>query len=75
MCLVLEVSAQDSKWELGALLGSSSILGEMGGDEKAGRPFIGDLQLKRTGLSVGGYVRYKVNPLEALIVIELPSIL
>ena len=57
---------EETKFEFGALLGTASFLGEMGGDEKEGRPFIGDLQWKLIGGSFGAYVRYNVNPFLAV---------
>ena len=50
------------KLEFGALTGISNYLGEIGGREKKGRPFIMDLKLAKTRWNAGVYGRYKFHP-------------
>jgi hypothetical protein len=49
------------KMEYGIMTGVSNYLGEIGGREKEGRPFVMDLKLARTRLNQGAYVRYKFH--------------
>ena len=49
------------RWEVGAMLGTASSLGEMGGKELTARKFIVDMQLQRIRSEQGLYVRRKLN--------------
>jgi hypothetical protein len=53
-------------WEFGLATGVSNYLGEIGGREKAGRPFIMDMKLEKSRWSEGLYARYKFDPLFAV---------
>jgi hypothetical protein len=48
------------KFEFGVMTGVSNYLGEIGGRDKAARPFITDLKLAKTRWNEGVYIRYKV---------------
>lgn len=48
------------KMEFGGMLGFSNYLGEIGGREKEGRPFIMDMKLAKTRWAATAYMRYRV---------------
>ena len=50
------------KIEYGVMTGISNYLGEIGGREKKGRPFIMDLKLAKTRWNESVYLRYKFHP-------------
>lgn len=51
------------RMEFGVMTGVSNYLGEIGGREKAGRPFIMDLKLAKTRWNETVYMRYKFHPM------------
>ena len=52
--------------DIGVSLGASGYLGEIGGTGYESKGFVGDLILKQTNISAGGFIRYKINPRLAL---------
>ncbi len=50
-------------WDFGAHVGASNYLGEMGGKAGTRRDFISDMKLSKTQFAVGGFARYKLNPI------------
>ncbi|MCC6372166.1 MAG: hypothetical protein IT236_14275 [Bacteroidia bacterium] len=50
------------KMEYGVLTGVANYLGEIGGKDKAGRPFIVDLKFAKSRWTEGVFVRYKFHP-------------
>jgi len=50
-------------WDFGGQAGASNYLGDMGGKEKTRRDFVADMKLSKTEFTVGGFARYKLNPL------------
>lgn len=50
-------------WDFGVHAGASNYLGEMGGKSDKRKDFIADLKLSKTQFCVGGFARYKVNPI------------
>ncbi|PCJ83876.1 MAG: hypothetical protein COA57_10330 [Flavobacteriales bacterium] len=46
--------------DVGITLGSSNYLGEMGGKEKTGRPWLLDMKLSQTRWAMGGFYRYRI---------------
>lgn len=50
-------------WDFGGQAGASNYLGEMGGKEKTRRDFVADMKLSKTEFTLGGFARYKLNPL------------
>lgn len=59
------VSAQ-YYWDVGARLGGSNYLGEMGGEGQPRRDFVYDMKLSQTSFLGGAFVRYKLNRLLSL---------
>jgi hypothetical protein len=53
------VAQKGYRFEFGAMTGISNYLGEIGGRDKAARPFITDLKLAKTRWNEGVYMRYK----------------
>ncbi len=53
--------AQAQHWEIGAMVGSSNYLGEIGGDEKVSQPLFIDMQSEHTNLALGVYTRFYLN--------------
>jgi hypothetical protein len=49
-------------WEFGILAGPSNYLGDIGGREQSGRPFIMDMKMEKTRWDVGPFVRYRIKP-------------
>ena len=47
--------------DLGLIFGGSGYLGDIGGKNMESKNFIGDLLLKQTNVSAGGFIRYKFN--------------
>jgi hypothetical protein len=56
------VAQRGYKLEFGGNTGVSNYLGEIGGKQKNGRPFLLDLKFEKTRWNLGGYVRYKFHP-------------
>lgn len=50
------------RMEFGVMTGISNYLGEIGGREKKGRPFVMDLKLAKTRWNESVYMRYKFHP-------------
>lgn len=50
-------------WDFGIHAGGSNYLGEMGGKAETRKDFIADIKLSKTQFAVGGFARYKVNPI------------
>lgn len=59
---VLVKAQKGYKFEYGIATGVSNYLGEIGGREKAGRPFILDLKLAKTRWNETVYMRYRFHP-------------
>lgn len=60
--LSTRVSAQKGyKWEWGFMAGPSNYLGEIGGRERTGRPFIMDMKFEKTRWDLGAYLRYRFS--------------
>ncbi len=53
------------EWEVGGMFGTANYLGDLGGGKTPAKPWLLDLQLKRTKLSFGAFGRYADNPLYA----------
>lgn len=51
--------------EYGIITGVSNYLGEIGGRQKEGRPFIADLKLAKTRWNEGVYYKYRFHPMFA----------
>jgi hypothetical protein len=51
------------RFDYGFRAGVSNYLGEMGGKEEARKDFIWDMKLQSTRWVLGGFARYKINPL------------
>ena len=47
--------------DLGLTVGGSGFLGDIGGKNINAKSFIGDLLLKQSNISAGGFLRYKLN--------------
>ena len=47
--------------DLGLSLGGSAFLGDIGGKNINAKSFLGDLLIKQTNISAGGFLRYKIN--------------
>jgi uncharacterized protein DUF6089 len=50
-------------WDFGGKAGASNYLGEMGGKEGTRKDFIADIKLSKTQFTLGGFARYKINPI------------
>lgn len=62
-CFALNINAQKKfNFEYGFMTGFSSYLGDIGGEEKEGRPFIIDAKVAKTRWSIAPFVRYKFLP-------------
>ena len=62
--LFLSVAASAQyRWDYGFSLGAANYLGDMGGKEKTRRNFVADMKMAETRWNVGGFMRYKFNPL------------
>src|SRR5687767_2301822 len=60
--IIFSVSVYSQKgyrFEYGVMTGVSNYLGEIGGRDRAARPFIADLKLAKTRWNEGLYMRYK----------------
>ncbi|MCX6296709.1 MAG: DUF6089 family protein [Bacteroidetes bacterium] len=57
------ISYSQYLWDFGAHAGASNYLGEMGGKANTRRDFIADMKLSKTQFAVGGFARYKFNPI------------
>jgi hypothetical protein len=55
------VAQKGYRFEYGVLTGVSNYLGEIGGRDKAARPFLADLKLAKTRWDAGVYMRYKFH--------------
>jgi hypothetical protein len=67
--LLLLISARAQRgyrWEFGVATGASNYLGEIGGRDKAARPFISDMKLAKTRWNETVYARYRFDPLFAV---------
>ena len=66
--LVYLMSAQRRgyKWEFGIGTGFANYLGEIGGREKAARPWIMDMKMAKTRISEMIYAKYRFDPLFAV---------
>lgn len=63
LAIISVANAQNGyKLEYGVATGVSNYLGEIGGKEKAARPFIVDLKLAKTRWNETVYFRYKFHP-------------
>jgi hypothetical protein len=58
----MAVAQSGYKLEYGIATGASNYLGEIGGKEKAARPFIVDLKLAKTRWNETVYIRYRFHP-------------
>ena len=47
--------------DLGLSIGGSAFLGDIGGKNINAKNFLGDLLIKQTNISAGGFLRYKLN--------------
>ena len=50
-------------WDFGVHAGASNYLGEIGGKADTRKDFITDIKLSKTQFAVGGFARYKINPI------------
>ena len=50
-------------WDIGAQVGASNYLGEMGGAASTRRDFVADMKIKKTEYTFGGFARYKFSSL------------
>jgi hypothetical protein len=50
-------------WDFGVHAGASNYLGEIGGKSDTRKDFISDIKLSETQFTVGGFARYKFNPI------------
>ena len=50
-------------WDFGVHAGASNYLGEIGGKSDTRKDFISDIKLSKTQFTVGGFARYKFNPI------------
>jgi hypothetical protein len=57
-CLLVGSSYGQYSMDFGLALGGANYLGEIGGDGEEARPFIFDMKLAQTNISVGGFYRY-----------------
>ncbi len=48
-------------FDLGFSVGGSSFLGDIGGKSVTSKNFLGDLMIKQSNISAGGFLRFKVN--------------
>src|SRR5262245_51611411 len=63
MAVAPSVLAQSGyKLEFGVATGASNYLGEIGGREKAARPFLVDMKVSKTRWDETGYIRYRFHP-------------
>ncbi|MFB6257362.1 MAG: DUF6089 family protein [Flavobacteriales bacterium] len=53
-------------WDVGARIGGSNYLGEMGGEDQPRRDFVYDLKMGQTSFLGGAFARYKFNSLFSL---------
>jgi len=60
--LIVLLGSSQYNLDYGIKLGATNYLGDIGGQEKAGRDFIMDMKLSQTRWVVGGYARYKFTP-------------
>lgn len=52
--------------DIGIVVGGANYLGDIGGDEKTRRDFVMDMKVGQTRWAIGGFYRYRVNPLISL---------
>jgi hypothetical protein len=50
------------RWEIGLALGASNYLGEMGGNLMDRRDLLADMQFRKTGPAIGGFIGYHLDP-------------
>jgi hypothetical protein len=60
LLLKLEYSNAQYLWDFGAGAGASNYLGDIGGYDKNGRPFLADLKFQKTRFTFSGFARYRL---------------
>ncbi len=60
LLLKIEHSNAQYLWDFGAGAGASNYLGDIGGYDKNGRPFLADLKFQKTRFIFSGFARYRL---------------